>query len=38
MNLLRIGRVTGKVSRHTIVEAHAEGKQKIGLLDGLIDP
>ena len=35
VNLLRVGRVGLQVAGDAIVEAHAEGEQQVGLLDGL---
>ena len=38
VNLLGIGRVGLQVSRHPVIEAHAEGQQQIGFLDRLVHP
>ncbi len=38
VDLLRVGRVAGKVAGDAVVEAHAEGEQQIGLLDRVVDP
>jgi hypothetical protein len=33
-----VGRVVGEVAGDAVVEAHAEGEQEVGLLDGVVDP
>ena len=38
VDLLRVGRVVGEVAGDAVVEAHAEGEQEVGLLDGVVDP
>ena len=38
VNLLRVGSVAGEVAGDAVVEAHAEGEEEIGLLDGVVDP
>ena len=38
VDLLRVGRVAGEVAGDAVVEAHAEGEQQVGLLDGVVDP
>ena len=38
MDLLGVGRVAGEVAGDAVVEAHAEGEQQVGLLDGVVDP
>ena len=38
VDLLRVGRVVGEVAGDAVVEAHAEGEQQVGLLDGVVDP
>ena len=38
MNFFRVLRVGFQVARHAIVEAHAEGEQQVGLLNGFVDP
>ncbi len=38
VDLLRGGSVAGEVAGDAVVEAHAEGEQEVGLLDGVVDP
>ena len=38
VDLLGVGRVAGEVAGDAVVEAHAEGEQEVGLLDGVVDP
>ena len=38
MNLLGVGRVGLQVAGDAIVEAHAEGEQQVGFLDGFVHP
>src|SRR5512147_2757804 len=38
VNLLGVGRVSFEVAGDAVVEAHAEGDEQIGFLDGMIDP
>ena len=38
VDLLRVGRVGLEVAGDAIVEAHAEGEQQVGFLDGRVDP
>ena len=38
VDLLRVGRVAGEVAGDAVVEAHPEGEQEVGLLDGVVDP
>ncbi len=35
VDLLGVGRVAGEVAGDAVVEAHAEGEQQVGLLDGV---
>ncbi len=35
---LELGRVLGEVAGDAVVEAHAEGEEEVGLLDGVVDP
>ena len=38
VDFLGLGRVGAEFSRHAIVEAHAQGDQQIGFLNGFVDP
>ena len=38
MDLLCVGGVVGEVAGDAVVEAHAEGEEQVGLLDGVVDP
>ena len=38
VDFFRVGRVAGEVAGDAVVEAHAEGEEQIGLLDGVVDP
>ncbi len=38
VDLLRVRGVVGEVAGDAVVEAHAEGEQQVGLLDGVVDP
>ena len=38
VDLLGVGGVVGEVAGDAVVEAHAEGEEQVGLLDGVVDP
>ncbi len=38
MDLLRVEGVVGKVAGDAVVEAHPEGEEQVGLLNGVVDP
>ena len=38
VDLFGVGGVLGEVAGDAVVEAHAEGEQEVGLLDGVVDP
>ena len=38
VDLLRVGRVGLQIAGDAVVEAHAEGEQQVGFLDGVVDP
>ena len=38
MDLFGVGGVLGEVAGDAVVEAHAEGEEEVGLLDGVVDP
>ena len=38
VDLFGVGGVAGEVAGDAVVEAHAEGEEEIGMLDGVVDP
>ena len=38
VDLFGVGGVAGEVAGDAVVEAHAEGEEEVGLLDGVVDP
>ena len=38
VDFFAVGGVLGEVAGDAVVEAHAEGEQEVGLLDGVVDP